>query len=117
MSLLESRRAAPNALLGYFAMSLARSRLAHHAGSLFSAAFEDPCIAVVGASGGVFGVVGLFIADMIMNFKHIRRCGLHSDESLLRMRQYRALLLSRLRPLHCPHSLPELKLRPPHQNV
>lgn len=43
------------------------------AGNLFSAAFESTCIAVVGASGGVFGVMGLFIADMIMNFKTITR--------------------------------------------
>ena len=43
------------------------------AGSFFSAAFENTCIAVVGASGGVFGVVGLFIADMIMNFVTIHR--------------------------------------------
>ena len=44
------------------------------AGNLFSAAFESFCNTVVGASGGVFGVVGLFIADMIMNFRTISRC-------------------------------------------
>ena len=43
------------------------------AGNFFSAAFEDTCLALVGASGGVFGMVGLFIADMVVNFASIRR--------------------------------------------
>ena len=43
------------------------------AGNFFSAAFEDTCLALVGASGGVFGMVGLFIADMIVNFPSIKR--------------------------------------------
>ena len=42
-------------------------------GNFFSAAFEDTCLALVGASGGVFGMVGLFIADMIVNFSYIKR--------------------------------------------
>ncbi|CAL8468309.1 g7849 [Coccomyxa elongata] len=42
-------------------------------GNFFSAAFEDTCLALVGASGGVFGMVGLFIADMIVNFSTIKR--------------------------------------------
>lgn len=45
------------------------------AGSLFSASFEDPCTAVVGASGGVFGLVGLFLADVLLNFETTKRCG------------------------------------------
>lgn len=44
------------------------------AGNFFSAAFEDTCLALVGASGGVFGMVGLFIADMVVNFSTIKRC-------------------------------------------
>lgn len=44
-----------------------------YAGNFFSAAFEDTCLALVGASGGVFGMVGLFIADMIVNFSYIKR--------------------------------------------
>ena len=43
------------------------------AGNFFSAAFEDTCLALVGASGGVFGMVGLFITDMVVNFASIRR--------------------------------------------
>lgn len=43
------------------------------AGNFFSAAFENTCLALVGASGGVFGMVGLFIADMIVNFGTIKR--------------------------------------------
>ena len=51
------------------------------AGNFFSAAFEDTCIALVGASGGVFGMVGLFIADMIVNFSYIKRRALSSKFS------------------------------------
>lgn len=42
-------------------------------GALFSAAFEEPCVAVVGASGGVFGLIGLFLADLLLNFETIKR--------------------------------------------
>lgn len=38
-----------------------------------SAVFEDPCTAVVGASGGVLGLVGLFSADMVLNFRRMKR--------------------------------------------
>eukprot|EP01023_Acetabularia_acetabulum_P006713 TRINITY_DN12822_c0_g1_i1.p2 TRINITY_DN12822_c0_g1~~TRINITY_DN12822_c0_g1_i1.p2 ORF type:complete len:209 (-),score=9.52 TRINITY_DN12822_c0_g1_i1:239-826(-) len=41
--------------------------------NFLSAALEDRCTQVVGASGGVFGFVGLFIADMIINFETITR--------------------------------------------
>ena len=40
-------------------------------GAFWSALFEDGCRIVVGASGGVFGVFGLFIADMVVNFESI----------------------------------------------
>jgi membrane associated rhomboid family serine protease len=39
------------------------------AGSLASAAWEAPCSLVVGASGAVFGFVGLYIADIALNFE------------------------------------------------
>ena len=39
----------------------------------FSAAFEDPCEAVVGSSGGIFGLLGLYIADLVVNFERIKR--------------------------------------------
>lgn len=42
-------------------------------GNLMSAAFEDGCILVVGASGAVFGFMGLFVADAILNFESITR--------------------------------------------
>lgn len=44
-----------------------------HAGNFFSAAFEDHCKAVAGASGGIFGLLGLFIADMVLNFETLTR--------------------------------------------
>lgn len=43
------------------------------AGNFFSAAFEDHCEAVAGASGGIFGLLGLFIADMVLNFETLTR--------------------------------------------
>lgn len=42
-------------------------------GQLTSAIGEDKCKMVVGASGGVFGLVGLFVADMAINFRTIKR--------------------------------------------
>lgn len=41
------------------------------AGSLASAAWEAPCSLVVGASGSVFGLVALFLADIVVNFESI----------------------------------------------
>lgn len=35
----------------------------------FSAVAEDPCKAVVGSSGGIFGLVGLYIGDLVVNFE------------------------------------------------
>eukprot|EP01025_Chloroclados_australasicus_P055835 TRINITY_DN6854_c0_g2_i6.p1 TRINITY_DN6854_c0_g2~~TRINITY_DN6854_c0_g2_i6.p1 ORF type:complete len:508 (-),score=54.13 TRINITY_DN6854_c0_g2_i6:174-1697(-) len=42
-------------------------------GNFLSAAFEDGCTMVVGASSAVFGFVGLFIADVVLNFESIGR--------------------------------------------
>ena len=47
------------------------------AGNFFSAAFENNCLAVAGASGGIFGMIGLYVADMILNFESIKRCSPH----------------------------------------
>lgn len=43
-------------------------------GNFFSALFEDKCTLVVGASGAVFGMVGLFVGDFMLNFETIKRC-------------------------------------------
>lgn len=40
-------------------------------GNLLSAAFENACVVVVGASGCCFGLMGLFVADMILNIEHV----------------------------------------------
>ena len=40
-------------------------------GSFFSTIFENGCKIIVGASGGVFGMFGLFMADMMINFESI----------------------------------------------
>ncbi|CAD7695058.1 unnamed protein product [Ostreobium quekettii] len=40
-------------------------------GNLLSAAFEDVCDVVVGASGCCFGLLGLFVADMLLNFESV----------------------------------------------
>lgn len=45
--------------------------LAGLGGNFLSAAFEDPCLIVVGASGCCFGLMGLFIADMALNFETV----------------------------------------------
>lgn len=42
-------------------------------GNFFSAAFESGCNTVQGASGGVFGMIGLFIADLVLNFETVKR--------------------------------------------
>ena len=42
-------------------------------GQFLSATTEDACSHVVGASGGVFGMIGLFVADMLVNFETINR--------------------------------------------
>lgn len=39
----------------------------------FAAALENGCEAVVGSSGGIFGLVGLYIADLVINFERIKR--------------------------------------------
>jgi hypothetical protein len=40
---------------------------------LCSTLFENPCVAVVGASGCIFGLLGAFLADIIINFEQISR--------------------------------------------
>jgi membrane associated rhomboid family serine protease len=52
-------------------------------GQLISAVWEEPCRVIVGASGGVFGIMGLFVADMIVNFRTIKRPILRSLLALL----------------------------------
>ena len=47
------------------------------AGALFAGVTQSPCKPTVGASGGVFGLMGLFVADMIMNYHTLTRFGLH----------------------------------------
>mmetsp|Transcript_1755 Transcript_1755/g.6118 ORF Transcript_1755/g.6118 Transcript_1755/m.6118 type:complete len:565 (-) Transcript_1755:161-1855(-) len=42
-------------------------------GNLFSALFEDPCTLVAGASGSCFGIFGLFVADICLNFETVTR--------------------------------------------
>ncbi|PNH07798.1 Folate-biopterin transporter 1, chloroplastic [Tetrabaena socialis] len=42
-------------------------------GQLLSTAVEDTCRMVVGCSGGVFGLLGLFAADILLNFRTMRR--------------------------------------------
>ena len=41
------------------------------AGNFSSAVFENPCELVVGASGCIFGLIGLYIADIILNFESL----------------------------------------------
>ncbi|GMH32318.1 hypothetical protein BSKO_00152 [Bryopsis sp. KO-2023] len=45
--------------------------LAGIGGNFLSAAFEDPCLIVVGASGCCFGLMGLFVADMVLNIETV----------------------------------------------
>ena len=40
-------------------------------GALFSAAFGNPCEVVVGASGMIFGLVGVWMADLVVAFDTI----------------------------------------------
>lgn len=42
-------------------------------GNFLSACVEDPCVLVVGSSGAVFGFMGFFIADSIMNFETLTK--------------------------------------------
>ncbi|KAL3159188.1 hypothetical protein ABBQ32_011171 [Trebouxia sp. C0010 RCD-2024] len=39
--------------------------------AFFSAAFENSCTLVVGCSGAVFGFMGLYVADMALNFRSL----------------------------------------------
>ena len=34
---------------------------------------ESPCIAVVGASGGIYGLMGMFLMEMVINWKALKR--------------------------------------------
>lgn len=51
--------------------TLAVCGLSGVAGNFVSAAGEDPCALVVGASGCVFGLAGFFIADVVVDFKRV----------------------------------------------
>jgi len=43
------------------------------AGNFCSAAFEESCVIVVGSSGSVFGFIGFYIADILLNFETLPR--------------------------------------------
>ena len=43
------------------------------AGAFFAAVTQSACKPTAGASGGIFGMMGLFIADMIMNHHTLTR--------------------------------------------
>lgn len=43
------------------------------AGNFLSATFEDQCLLVVGASGAVFGFMGFYVADYVINFESVKR--------------------------------------------
>ncbi|WIA30558.1 hypothetical protein OEZ86_000641 [Tetradesmus obliquus] len=42
-------------------------------GTFLSMVFEDPCFVYVGASGAVFGFLGLYLADILLNFESMYR--------------------------------------------
>eukprot|EP00775_Hariotina_reticulata_P007166 gene7166-7380_t len=42
-------------------------------GTFLSMAFEDACMVYVGASGAVFGFLGLYLADIVLNWESIYR--------------------------------------------
>lgn len=42
-------------------------------GTFLSMAFEDGCAVYVGASGAVFGFLGLYLADIVLNFESLYR--------------------------------------------
>lgn len=42
-------------------------------GNLLGVAAERPCTAVVGASGGLYGLVGMFVAEMVLSWKSLER--------------------------------------------
>lgn len=44
-----------------------------HSLGFCSAVIEDSCTAVAGASGGIFGLVGMFLAETVLDWKAIRR--------------------------------------------
>lgn len=47
-------------------------------GNLLTGVFEDVCTVVVGASGMIFGLAGLWVADLIINFHFIKHALLQS---------------------------------------
>ncbi len=42
-------------------------------GNLLSAVTERPCTALVGASGGIYGLIGMFVAEMVLSWKSLKR--------------------------------------------
>ncbi len=55
-------------LAGHYQLYLP-SIAAGFGGTFMSMAFEDPCFVYVGASGAVFGFIGLYLTDIILNFE------------------------------------------------
>jgi membrane associated rhomboid family serine protease len=41
------------------------------AGNFSSTVFEDRCEVVVGASGCIFGLLGLYLSDIVLNFESL----------------------------------------------
>lgn len=51
--------------------------VSHFCGALASAMLEDASAIVFGASGGIFGLMGFYVADWVVNFSDMRRPMLH----------------------------------------
>jgi len=72
-------------------------------GQILSASLEDLCKVVVGGSGGVFGLVGLFVADMVVNFQTIKRPLLRCMLILLFMIYFVTTIAEGIKASHCSH--------------
>jgi membrane associated rhomboid family serine protease len=47
--------------------------LSAFSGNMFASTFESPCATLSGASGSVFGVIGFYIADTLVQWRRLRR--------------------------------------------